>query len=199
MAAKPRTIGPGGAPGRAPRRRGGAGDASRGGAGTPRHPMRRFVTRFLLAAALLFALYQLSEAARLFRWVNAGNAVLSGALLDLAGIETRRAGTQLGFPRGGMEIISECSAVYVGILFAAGVLAFPAGARARLLGLAAGLPILFALNVVRLVTLGLVVHWRPGLLPFVHVYLWQVCFVLAVAALFLIWIERIVPRAGSRG
>ena len=64
--------------------------------------------------------------------------------------------------------------------------------------LALGVPVLLAVNVLRLVTLGIVLRHRPGLLPFFHEYLWQVLFVLVVAALYLVWIERMVPGARAR-
>ncbi len=35
---------------------------------------------------------------------------------------------------------------------------------------------------------------RPNLLPLFHEYLWQVFFVLVVAFLYLLWIEKFVPR-----
>lgn len=163
----------------------------------PRRAMLRFVIGFVVVATGLFALYQVSEATRHFNVVNEGNALLSGAILKATGVSSERSGTTLLFERGGMQIISECSAIYVAILFMAGVLAFPTTWRARLVGLALGLPILFAVNVLRLVTLGAVIRYRPALLPLFHEYLWQVLFILIVAGLYLAWIERFVPRARS--
>jgi exosortase H (IPTLxxWG-CTERM-specific) len=159
--------------------------------------MLRFVIGFVVVATGLFALYQVSEATRHFNVVNEGNALLSGAILRATGVSSERSGTTLLFERGGMQIISECSAIYVAILFMAGVLAFPTNWRARLVGLALGLPVLFAVNVLRLVTLGAVIRYRPALLPLFHEYLWQVLFILIVAGLYLAWIERFVPRARS--
>jgi exosortase H (IPTLxxWG-CTERM-specific) len=159
--------------------------------------MLRFVLTFVLLATALFALYQLSESTQHFRWVNEANALLSGAVLEATGVPSQRHGTTLLFERGGMEIISECSAIYVAILFTAGVLAFPTTLRARLQGLAIGLPILFAVNILRLVSLGALIRHRPALMPLFHEYLWQVFFILVVAGLYLAWIERIVPRVRS--
>jgi archaeosortase B (VPXXXP-CTERM-specific) len=170
------------------------GAAKQAGGPSPGRPMLRFVATFVLLAAVLFSLYQLSEATHRFHYVNDGNAALSGAILNLTGVQARRDGSQLSFPRGGMQIISECSAIYVAILFAAGVLAFPTTARARLRGLALGLPCIFLINILRLASLGAVIEHWPNLLPLFHEYLWQVFFILVVAGLYLLWIERIVPR-----
>jgi archaeosortase B (VPXXXP-CTERM-specific) len=156
---------------------------------------RRFVVVFAAVAVGLFALYQWSESSGRFRVVNVGNAAACAAVLRGCGIASAHQGTHVRVGDAGMDIISECSAIYVLILFAAAVLAFPTTWRARLRGLGLGIPLLLAVNIVRLVTLGLVLRHRPGWLPLFHEYLWQIVFVLVVAALYLVWIERMVPGA----
>lgn len=158
-------------------------------------PALRYVLAFGGVAALLFGLYQLTEVTHRFAIVNRFNAALCGGVLRGVGVDAQRSGTLLQLPGGGMQIISECSAIYVAILFAAAVIAFPTTWRARLRGLAVGLPILFVVNLLRLATLGLVIRYRAALLPLFHEYLWQVLFVIVVVALYVTWIERIVPRA----
>jgi exosortase H (IPTLxxWG-CTERM-specific) len=156
--------------------------------------MLRFVATFLALGLGLFALYQTSEVTGGFRHVNVLNARFCSALLGGLGIDNTCRGTSIRMPSGGMEIVSECSAVYVVILFTAGVLAFPTTWRARGLGLALGIPCILVANALRLVTLGAVIRFRASLLPLFHEYLWQVLFVFLVAALYLLWIERFVPR-----
>jgi archaeosortase B (VPXXXP-CTERM-specific) len=159
--------------------------------------MLRFGVAFGVLAAALFAIYQWTEATGRFRAVNVANGAACAAVLRLCGVPATQSGTtvDVGAGGGGMEIISECSAIYVLILFTAAVLAFPTTWRARARGLALGLPLLLAINVVRLVTLGLIVRYRPAWLPLFHEYLWQVFFVIVVVVLYLVWIERMVPRA----
>lgn len=156
---------------------------------------RHFAVAFAVTAVLLFALYQWSEASGRFRPVNVANAAACAAVLRLGGIASTHDGTHVRVGDAGMDIISECSAIYVLILFAAAVLAFPTTWRARLRGLSLGIPILLTVNVVRLVTLGVILRHRPAWLPLFHEYLWQIVFVLVVAALYLLWIERMVPGA----
>jgi exosortase H (IPTLxxWG-CTERM-specific) len=159
-----------------------------------RRAMLRFVGVFLVSAVVLFLIYWISDTTGRFAVVNRFNASLSGVVLDLIGIENTRHGTVVQFRTGGMEVISECSGVYVAILFAAGVLAFPATWRARMRGLGLGLLAIFAINVLRLVTLGAIIAHKRAWLPLFHEYLWQVLFILVVAGLYLLWIERMVPR-----
>jgi exosortase H (IPTLxxWG-CTERM-specific) len=157
--------------------------------------MTRFLVTFAAVAVAFFAVYQWSEATARFRPVNEVNAAACALVLRLCGIDADRTGTLVHVGAGGMEIISECSAIYVLILFAAAVIAFPTAWGARLRGLALGLPILLAVNVLRLVTLGAVVRYKPAWLPLFHEYLWQVLFVLLVCGLYLVWMERMIPRA----
>src|SRR5262245_9681929 len=160
--------------------------------------MLRFAAMFFGFAVVLFTLYQVSEATHRFGSINVLNAQLCSAVLRGVGVAAVRDGTTLALGTGAMQIISECSAIYVAILFTAAVLAYPTTWRARTRGLAFGLPSIFVLNVFRLVSLGLVIRYRASLLPLFHEYLWQVFFILVVAALYLVWIERMVPRARTR-
>jgi exosortase H (IPTLxxWG-CTERM-specific) len=166
--------------------------------GRVRRPMLRFAVTFALAAVALFAFYQWTEITGQFARVNTLNAQLCAWLLSAIGIPASRNGTSLLVQGGGMDVISECSAVYVAILFTAAVIAFPTTWRARARGVAVGLPVIFAVNQLRLVSLGVVLRFRASLLPLFHEYLWQVFFILVVTALYLLWIERMVPRGPAR-
>jgi hypothetical protein len=101
---------------------------------------------FAATATPLFAAYWSTETTGRFQSVNVLNAVLSAALLRVFGVDTDRFATVLQFKHSGMEIISECSGIYVAILFASGVLAFPTTWRARLAGVLLGVAAIFAIN-----------------------------------------------------
>jgi archaeosortase B (VPXXXP-CTERM-specific) len=163
-----------------------------------RRALGRYLGLFMAFAVGLFALYQVSEATHHFRHVNVTNATICGKVLGWIGIRNQTVATNVSIGTTSMEIISECSAIYVAILFTAGVLAFPTTWRARWRGLAFGLPCIFVINILRLVSLGIVIQYRAALLPLFHEYLWQVLFVLVVAVLYLLWIERFVPREATR-
>lgn len=183
-------------PGRRPARAAtpGGGHADR----RARRALWRFGAIFTASAIGLFALYQAAEITHQFNRVNEWNALVCGGLLRLAGIPAFRSGTTLSVGNSGLDVISECSGVHIAILFTAGVLAFPTTWRARARGLLAGLPLIFAINILRITSLGFIVRYRAALLPLFHEYLWQVLFVLVVAGLYLLWIERMVPREGAR-
>jgi archaeosortase B (VPXXXP-CTERM-specific) len=154
-----------------------------------------FLIRLPLAALGLFVVYWLCEASGAFGLVNSATAEVAGRALDWLGHPNRRAGSMLCFlDSHGLQIVSECTGVYAAILFLAGVLAFPTTWKARLVGLAVGLPILLLVNLARLVALGLLVGTSSRWMPFFHEYVWQVLFVGLVVGLYLLWIRWMVPR-----
>ncbi|QWV92157.1 archaeosortase/exosortase family protein [Geomonas oryzisoli] len=95
-------------------------------------------------------------------------------------------------------ITPECSAVTAGVLFLSFVLAYPASRKAKAVAVAAGVPLILIVNVVRLVLLGLITRWNAQYARMSHDYLWHVLFAAFVVTLWLVWIELVVKREGDR-
>ncbi len=89
-----------------------------------------------------------------------------------------------------LNVNHECTGIFVFVLFASFVLAYPTGWRARFLGLVAGLPLLFAINVFRLATLARIVEVYPGAFFYFHEYVWQGFFMVIVLVGAITWAER---------
>jgi exosortase/archaeosortase family protein len=93
-------------------------------------------------------------------------------------------------------VVSECGAIEVMAIFLAAVLAFPALWWKRLVGLAAGLPLMYGVNIFRLSVLGVIGALdRDGKwFKFAHEYVWQAVYIVFVVAVWLAWVEYIVRR-----
>jgi exosortase/archaeosortase family protein len=89
-----------------------------------------------------------------------------------------------------MNINHECTGVFVYMLFMSFVLAYPVPWTARLAGLALGMPLIFAVNVMRLVTLARVVETYPHAFFYLHEYVWQGIFTVLVLVGSIAWAER---------
>jgi exosortase/archaeosortase family protein len=89
-----------------------------------------------------------------------------------------------------MTINHECTGVFVCILFASFVLAYPASWRARAVGLAIGVPLFFVVNVIRLATLARVVEVYPGAFFYMHEYVWQGILTVFVLLGAIAWAEK---------
>ena len=88
-----------------------------------------------------------------------------------------------------------CNGVEAMLILVAAVLAFPAGGRARAAGVAAGVIVLQAANLVRVVSLfWLGVHHREVFETF-HTAVWQTALILVAVAVFILWSRRAGGRA----
>lgn len=116
-------------------------------------------------------------------------ASILGAILSLAGMNAAVNGAVLSVNGFGLEIIDECTAVFSSIVYCSCVLAYPTTLKKKGLGIAFGVPSLYAINILRLFILALVGLFYPGMFEFVHVYLWQVSFIIFVVVIFLLWLK----------
>lgn len=94
------------------------------------------------------------------------------------------------------HIIPDCGALQSMIIYFAAVMAFPTLLWKRVAGVAAGLPVLYLINVLRLASLG-VIGARYGLetFNFFHEIVWQAIYLVFVVAVWLLWMELLVrPR-----
>lgn len=93
-----------------------------------------------------------------------------------------------------VSIIIECVGILEMIIYSACVLAFPASARARAIGVPAGCAAIFSFNVLRIATL-LVVgrHWHAAF-DFFHLYFWQATLIAMIVGVLYAWIRLCVRR-----
>lgn len=84
----------------------------------------------------------------------------------------------------------ECTGLFVLVVLACFILAYPAKWRPKLIGLAFGVSMLSALNVVRIATLVRLAEFYPSLLEYFHEYVWQGVFLMLVTLYAMSWVER---------
>jgi exosortase/archaeosortase family protein len=154
-------------------------------------PPLGYLVRFAVFAGLLLATYYFPYDPRgipaaLLRGYLAGYAHLAGAVLAWLDPSVRVHGADI-VGRYSLTFAMNCDAMDVYILFASALLAFPAGARARALGLAAGLAALVTLNVLRIVSLYFIGVHFPGAFDFCHMDAWPMVIVMATCAGFFLW------------
>jgi exosortase/archaeosortase family protein len=156
-----------------------------------REPALRFAVRFLILGAVFYlALYYpydpASLPARLLgRYVEV-QARLAGELVRLFDRAVTVSGNLIT-GRFSLAIVLDCAAIDAQALFAATVLAFPASWRRRVAGLAAGLAMITAVNLVRIAILYFVgVRW-PRYFDFLHEDLFQFGIIAAACASFGLW------------
>lgn len=171
--------------------------ASKGEAGSTSYGSGRigsgFALRFALQSAGLFLLAAaLPEST--FVWLGRHTAEMAARLLALGGYRPLLEGLILQQDGFSVRVITECSVLYMAILYGSFLFVWPASLRRRVIGALAGIPVLHAANVVRIALVFAVgVSW-PGLFEPVHVYLGQVAMVLLVIAAAWVWTWTDSPR-----
>jgi exosortase/archaeosortase family protein len=151
----------------------------------------RFALTFGAIAGVLFAVYtfpyeRVGISEKFFESYLALYAQLAGKTLSLFDPHvTVHQQDILG--RYNLRIVKNCDAMEANILYAAAVLAFPVAVRARLVGLASGVALLVAINIVRICSLYYVGILAPQAFPFFHLELWPLLLIASGAALFLFW------------
>ena len=149
----------------------------------------KYVALFIaLCFAFYLVYYSLTLRGSLSVLKNVTASIL-GALFSVGGANVILNGATLSINGFGLEIIDECTAVFSAIVYCSCVLAYPTTLKNKGLGIAFGVPALYAINILRLVVLALVGVYHPNMFEFVHVYLWQASFIIFVVVLFLVWLK----------
>lgn len=121
----------------------------------------------------------------------------TAAALRLLGEPATAAGATVISSRFSVDILKGCDAIDPMSLFGAAVLAFPAGWWRKSAGLVAGIAVILALNLVRLVSLFYVGIYLPAWFDFAHYEFWQVAFILVAILCWGIWAAWALRDAGG--
>ncbi len=158
---------------------------STGSLDRPVMPTFGFVLRALGWVALLFGGMRLA-------WVQ------QNLLLPSAGLQHGLACALTGAPRDAVVVNQSCTGSDAMALCLGAIFAFPATWRRRLVGAAAGLLCILAVNTVRIGSLSLVVGDRE-LFQLLHVYVWPAAIVLVAAVYVFFWMGSAVAAGAGGG
>jgi exosortase H (IPTLxxWG-CTERM-specific) len=125
-------------------------------------------------------------------------ARVSGGLLTLLGVEATTAGNVIDAEGLRLSIVRSCDALLAMAILAAALVAFPSAWRAKAIGLAVGLPLLFLVNLFRIVALALLGLQSSRLFEIVHVYVFQVFLIAATVGYFVGWSRMATTRKLAR-
>jgi len=164
------------------------------------HPAIRFVVLFLVSLLVLSIVFSVASAVFNPQMLSfmALTAHLVGGVTNLFGMDVSVQDRYINAPRLAVEIIEECTGLYEIIIFIAAVLAYPATRREKTIGVAGGIVVLYALNIVRMVFLMMVGNARPDWFDFFHVYFWQASLILMITSVWLLWIVKVVRNDTRR-
>ena len=88
-----------------------------------------------------------------------------------------------------VSIEAGCNGVEAAIVLIAGVMAFPASIRNKLVAILAGFFFVQALNIVRIISIFYLGQWNYTVFEWFHLYLWPVLIMLDVLIVFAIYLQ----------
>jgi len=127
-------------------------------------------------------------------WLMAATAQTTGWSLRLLGLAVTVSGRIVSLSNFSIEVVGECTGLYEMLIFLAAMIAYPAGWRKKIIGAGLGIPLLYVINIVRMVFVTALGSWSPGTFEFMHLYFWQVAMILIIVAVWVLWIEKVVHR-----
>lgn len=149
----------------------------------------RFAAILLGYGGVVFLCYRDEVLGSTLAPLAAGTARIVFALLDLFGIEAQREGVIIVHPAGfAYEIAYSCTGFLPVVTFLVCVLAYPASWRAKWQGVAIAVPILWMVNLLRLVSLFYIGVHFPAAFVWAHEVVWEALLAAAFISLWLGWI-----------
>ncbi len=159
--------------------------------------MARFALTFIVVLVALFGLELTPPGQAVVRpWTDQVAAASAGLVRAFDGSAMAQ-GKTLYDPRSGFGVTIEagCNGVEAMLVLLAGILAYPAPWRARLVGLAAGAVAIQALNLVRIVSLFYLGQWNYAWFEWAHLYVWQALIMLDALVVWLLWMRSVGKTA----
>lgn len=159
-------------------------------------PVLRFVVTFLVTLGVLGVLYALVTAKYhdKLTWIMELTATISGFMLSLFTGNGSWAGKMCSYQTFTVEIIDECTGLLEMVIYSAAVVSFATTIRKKLLGLALGIPVIYAFNIIRIIFLLVIGSYSMKVFDFMHLYFWQATLIIMISAVWIGWLYLVVYR-----
>ncbi len=165
------------------------------------------VAIFVVSMGLFSYAYYRDEAPPWLLKMTSGVAYTSSAVLNTIGVPTEvtpQPQRQARLPsytihgqRAAVDIAIDCNGFWAFAIFIASVLAVPSTWKAKLWGIGLGVPTLWVINTVRVVSLYFIAIYIPSIFEEVHLYVWQFLIIAAAFVLLMAWSEYFAKPADA--
>lgn len=117
-----------------------------------------------------------------------GVIFITSKVLNLTGIPCAYEGSIIRLPSISLDVKFGCNGLEAVMIYAIAVIAFPAGWKIRLAGIAAGLVIIQVINILRITLLAYsAIHFK-SLFEYIHIYVAQGLMIAAALGIFFIYL-----------
>jgi len=159
--------------------------------------VRRFVILFTLLLLGLFTLELLEPVqAGVIQPFTGWLADISAALIMPFDEHVRATGRIISHDLTGFAVSIEagCNGVEAAIVLIAGVVAFPASWRRKVVAISLGLLAIQVMNVARIISLFYLGQWNLDIFTWTHLYLWPVLIMLDVLIVFMLYLRYLAKE-----
>lgn len=156
-----------------------------------------FVVRLLAYLFIASLAFSIGELHLHMRPIQTAMAAIVTWMANLFNASATVSGTIISTPHNALDINHECTGVFVLLVYAMFVLAYPASWAQRLRGIAIGFVTLTVINLLRLAALTIIASEFPDWFAYFHEYFFQGLFIALLAVLASLWTEQ-VRRATVR-
>lgn len=118
-------------------------------------------------------------------------ATISNWILLALGQGTRASSESIFSSDFSIQIKKGCDAIAPMILYTLSIIFFPVKWKFKPKGILVGIALLFALNIVRIVTLYLTGKYIPSIFDMMHTDIWQILFIVFTLYLWLVWLRKV--------
>ena len=125
-------------------------------------------------------------------------AFCSSKILNLLGTWTSVSGTNLSSQDFGINIVDGCNGVFATAILLAGVIAYPSRIKAKMIGILIGIPAIFIINQLRVISLFYLGRSHPTVFEEVHVYVWQPIIIIFAIFVWDSWARNFVGKGKVR-
>ena len=131
--------------------------------------------------------------------VTTTSAQTAAAVCDSLGLPVEARDTVVSYRETRLNVQEGCNGLDLALIFMCAVLAYPVGWLSRLVGVVAGVLVILAMNLLRLVNLLWVGAHFPSRFEFFHIWVWQPLTMLLTFAVLVLWWRYLAGsiRAGT--
>jgi len=121
-------------------------------------------------------------------------ALFSSKILNVFGTGTYVSGTNLSSEGFGINIVYGCNGAYATAILLSGIIAYPSRIREKLVGVVIGIPAIFIINQLRVISLFLLGRKYPAVFEEVHVYVWQPIIIIFAILVWDFWARNLIKE-----
>jgi len=153
--------------------------------------IKRFAVTYLVLMTLFFLLIAwkpVQNVIDLNGLYTKAIVLITAKILEIMGILCTGQGTVISISGINLDIKFGCNGLEAVMIYAVGIISFPATWKKRLLGIIAGFTVIQIINIIRIVVLAYSCVYFKTIFEYIHIYAAQGMMIAVALGIYLLWI-----------